>query len=73
MAKMTNRNMTSAMDEYRHANTTVINSRRRVLEFEAEEVEKSIFALSASLGTMRERRAKISAQLAGLEAVVAKR
>jgi hypothetical protein len=63
----------SVAQDWAHANTAVINSRRRVLQFEAEEVDKSIVALAAATAAARERRARIDATLAGLATVVGKR
>jgi len=58
---------------YAHANTSVIASKRRVLEFEAEEVDKSIVALTATLTDAKERRNKLWAQITGLSAVINRR
>lgn len=63
----------SIAQDFAHANTAVIGSRRRVLQFEAEEADKSIVSLQASLASMKERRAKIAAMIAGLSAVIEKR
>ncbi|MCR4300856.1 MAG: hypothetical protein NUV51_04535 [Sulfuricaulis sp.] len=59
--------------DWAHANTATINARQRVLQFEAEELDKSIVALAGAQANARERRAKIEAMLAGLAAVVEKR
>jgi len=59
--------------DWAHANSAVITSRVRVLQFEAEETDKSIVALGATLVNLRERRAKIEAVLTGLGQVLAKR
>ena len=63
----------SAAQDFAHANSAVIASRRRVLQFEAEEADKSIVALQATLATMKERRAKLTAIIAGLSLVIGKR
>ena len=59
--------------EWAHQNTVVIASRQRVLQFEAEEVDKAIAALQGALVNMRDRRTVIDATLRGLAAVVARR
>ena len=51
----------------------MIASKRRVLEFEAEEVDKSIVALTATLADVKERRNKLWAQITGLSAVINRR
>lgn len=63
----------SVAQDYAHQHTVTINSRRRVLEFEVAEVERSIVALTATLADQRERRARIEAMLRGLATVVEKR
>jgi hypothetical protein len=63
----------SVAQDWAHQNSAVVNSRRRVLQFEASEVDASIVALVAALTNARERRAKIEATLTGLAAVIAKR
>lgn len=63
----------SVAQDYAHSNSMHIFSRRRVLQFEAEEADKSIVALQASLVSMKERRAKLAAMIAGLSAVIEKR
>lgn len=59
--------------DYAHQNTIVINGRRRVLQCEAEEADKSIVAMTAAMANLKERRAKLQAMIAGLGAIVAKR
>jgi hypothetical protein len=59
--------------DWAHANSAVINSRVRVLQFEAEEVDKSLAALQATVLQVRERRAAIEATLTGLGQVLARR
>lgn len=63
----------SAAQMYAHQHTVTVNSRRRVLEFEANEVERAIVALSASLSNQKRRRNQIVAMLRGLASVVEKR
>ncbi len=63
----------SVASDYAHANSTVIHSRIRVLHFEAEETDKSIIAMLATLAQMKERRARLAATIAGLHAVIARR
>lgn len=63
----------SVAQDYAHQNTAVIASRRRVLQFEIEEAEKSIVALQASLANVKERRAKLAAMIVGLSDVIGKR
>lgn len=64
---------TSVAQDWAHANSYTINSRRRVLQFEADETDKSIVALGAALANMKDRRAKIEATLRGLAVVIEKR
>ena len=64
---------TSVSQDFAHQHTVTINSRRRVLQFEATEVDRAIVALSADLANQRDRRSRIEATLQGLAAVVAKR
>lgn len=71
-SKLDNLSVSVAQD-WAHQNSIVINSRRRVLQFEAEEMDKSIVALTAALANAKERRAKLEAMLNGLAAVLAKR
>ena len=59
--------------DFAHHHTVTINSRVRVLQFEAVEVDRAIVALSSALANQKERRARIEATLAGLNVVVAKR
>ena len=59
--------------DWGHANSTIINSRIRILQFESEEAWKSIIALSAARDMLRERRATLGAMLTGLSEVLAKR
>ena len=63
----------SVAQDYAHQNSQIIHSRKRVLEFEAEEADKSIIATAGALAAVRERRAKIQALLVGLENVIRKR
>lgn len=63
----------SVAQDYAHHNSVTIHSRRRVLQFEAEETDKNIVALAAALVSLRERRAKLEAMLKGLTAVIEKR
>ncbi len=63
----------SVAQGYAHQHTVTINSRRRVLEFEASEVDRAIVALSAALANQKWRRATIDAMLSGLATVVGKR
>lgn len=63
----------SVARDWAHQNSVVVHSRMRVLQFEGEEVDKSIVALAAALATAKERRKKIDAMLRGLAAVVEKR
>jgi hypothetical protein len=55
-----------------HQNSVVIHRHIRVLRCEAEETEKSIIDLQATLEGMREKRRRIEARLRGLTAVVAR-
>lgn len=64
--------MTTELD-WRHQNSVVVQSRIRVLQFEADEMDKSIVALAAALASAKERRAKVDAMIAGLTSVVARR
>ena len=59
--------------EWAHQNSAVIASRQRVLQFEAEETDKSIAALTAAVINLKERRRVIDATLQGLATVVARR
>lgn len=63
----------SAAQDYAHQNTATINSRRRVLECEADEVERAITALTAAISHQRRRKNVIAATIKGLASVVAKR
>lgn len=63
----------SIAQDFAHQNSYTINSRKRVLEFEAEEIEKAIVAMTGSLASIRARQAKVRAMLRGLEAIIAKR
>jgi hypothetical protein len=63
----------SAAQMYAHQHTVTINSRRRVLEFEANEVERAVVALSSALSNQKRRRNQIAATLRGLASVVEKR
>lgn len=56
-----------------HANSYTINSKIRVLQFEAEELDASVIAMSAALVRIKERRAVVAATIEGFAAVVAKR
>lgn len=62
-----------AAQDFAHQHTVTINSRRRVLQFEATEVDRAIVAMSAALANQRARRARIEAVLVGLTSVVEKR
>lgn len=63
----------SVAQDWAHQHTVTINSRRRVLEFEANEVDRAIVALGAALSDQKRRKTTIEATLRGLTAVVAKR
>jgi hypothetical protein len=63
----------SVAQNYAHQHTVTINSRRRVLEFEGEETDRAIIALSSSLAHKRNQRKRIDAALRGLASVVEKR
>lgn len=59
--------------DFAHANSVVVGSKRRILQFEAQETDRSIIALQSALVDMKERRAKLEAMIAGLSSVIAKR
>lgn len=63
----------SVAQDYAHQHTLTINSRRRVLEFEQNEVDRAIVMLQASLSNQRRRKSTIEATLRGLATVVGKR
>lgn len=63
----------SAAQSFAHQHTVTINSKRRVLEFEANEVDRAIIALTAALANQRRRKNIIAATLRGLESIVGKR
>jgi hypothetical protein len=63
----------SVAQDFAHANSATINSRRRVLQFEAEEIDKSLVALAATVTNLKARRAKIASMLAGLAEVIGRR
>lgn len=63
----------SAMQNYAHQHTATIASRRRVLEFQAGEVERAIIALNASLSNRKRALNQLTAQIRGLTAVIGKR
>lgn len=59
----------SANRQFAHANTAVIQSRLRVLQVEAEEIDKSILAMQSALAMLKARRLNVEAFIAGLDAV----
>ncbi|MES2360066.1 MAG: hypothetical protein V4529_17125 [Gemmatimonadota bacterium] len=63
----------SVAQDWAHQHTVTINSKRRVLEFEASEVEGAIAALSTDLANQRRKKATLEAMIRGLTSVVAKR
>ena len=63
----------SVAQNYAHQHSVTINSRRRVLEFEMNETERAIVALSSALSNQRRRRNVVSASLKGLASVIEKR
>ncbi len=63
----------SYAQDFAHQHTVTINSRRRVLEFEGNETDRAIVALTSALENQRHRRKMIDAQLRGLAIVVGKR
>jgi hypothetical protein len=56
-----------------HLSTTMINGRRRVLECELTELDRSAAALANAVANVRNRRAEVTAMLRGIATVVAKR
>ena len=61
------------MRDNAHNSSVVITSRQRVLQCEAEEIERGVIGLKAALTRIRERRAVVHAHLRGLAAVMEKR
>ena len=63
----------SVAQDYAHQHTATIQSKRRMLQCEAQEIDASIVALQATLMRQRERRAKVAATIDGLTSVIGKR
>ena len=59
--------------EMTHQNSAVIASRMRVVQCEADELEKSEMMLRASLDRIKARRRNVGAILVGLQAVLSTR
>lgn len=59
--------------DYSHASSAVVGSRRTVLTCEAEEIDKAIIGLQAALARARERRARVQAIIVGLGIVLERR
>jgi len=75
MKKLTARQILvdSTMRTYAHQNTIVIDSRRRVVQCEYDETERAVTQLSAAVASAKARLKTLEAQLAGIDAMVAKR
>lgn len=63
----------ATVQEWTHQDTPSVDSRRRVLQVEANEVEGAIVRLSAALQGARERLARLEAAIEGLSTVIGKR
>ena len=63
----------SCVHTYLHQNSAAINSRIKVLEVEHEEAEIAINAMTTALANLRDKRARLDAEIKGLSAVLAKR
>jgi len=63
----------STAQDCAHQNSYTINSRRRVLQFEADEKQISIIQLTAALNRAKADLARLEASIEGLDSVVARR
>lgn len=58
---------------FAHTDSEVIQSHRRVLEFQVEEIEQGIARLEAKIVTGKQSRDEAQAQIDGLNSVLSKR
>lgn len=63
----------AAMQRFAHANSVVVDKRRRLLQFDLEQTRESIIALSAELSRQRRHEKDAIAEIDGLTTVIAAR